>query len=156
MRTKRHTVLEMLAWLLLLASYGIAIYGMRHLPESIATHYALDGAPDGYGSPGSLLILPIIITIALGTVSLVAHFVPVDMLNIPFEMQEKNQTQVYQTILSMLHALQIEIGAYTLYMTIMSYRQDGRYAILSLVIFLAVLGATTVGATVRAYHINQQ
>ncbi len=156
MRTKRHTVLEMLAWLLLLASYGIAIYGMRHLPESIATHYALDGTPDGYGSPGSLLILPIIITIALGTVSLVAHFVPVDMLNVPFEMQEKNQTQVYQTIISMLHALQIEIGAYTLYMTIMSYRQDGRYAILSLVIFLAVLGATTVGATVRAYHINQQ
>lgn len=156
MRTKRHTVLEMLAWLLLLASYGIAIYGMRHLPESIATHYALDGTPDGYGSPGSLLILPIIITIALGVVSLVAHFVPVDMLNVPFEMQEKNQTQVYQTILSMLHALQIEIGAYTLYMTIMSYRQDGRYAILSLVIFLAVLGATTVGATVRAYHINQQ
>lgn len=156
MRTKQHTVLEMLAWLLLLASYGIAIYGMRHLPESIATHYALDGTPDGYGSPGSLLILPIIITIALGTVSLVAHFVPVDMLNVPFEMQEKNQTQVYQTILSMLHALQIEIGAYTLYMTIMSYRQDGRYAILSLVIFLAVLGATTVGATVRAYHINQQ
>lgn len=156
MRTKRHTVLEMLAWLLLLASYGIAIYGMRHLPESIATHYALDGAPDGYGSPGSLLILPIIITIALGTVSLVAHFVPVDMLNVPFEMQEKNQTQVYQTIISMLHALQIEIGAYTLYMTIMSYRQDGRYAILSLVIFLAVLGATTVGATVRAYYINQQ
>ena len=156
MRTKRHTVLEMLAWLLLLTSYGIAIYGMRHLPESIATQYALDGAPDGYGSPGSLLILPIIITIALGTVSLVAHFVPVDMLNVPFEMQEKNQTQVYQTIISMLHALQIEIGAYTLYMTIMSYRQDGRYAILSLVIFLAVLGATTVGATVRAYHINQQ
>ena len=156
MRTKRHTVLEMLAWLLLLASYGIAIYGMRHLPESIATHYALDGAPDGYGSPGSLLILPIIITIALGIVSLVAHFVPVDMLNVPFEMQEKNQTQVYQTIISMLHALQIEIGAYTLYMTIMSYRQDGRYAISSLVIFLAVLGATTVGATVRAYHINQQ
>lgn len=156
MRTKRHTVLEMLAWLLLLTSYGIAIYGMRHLPESIATHYALDGTPDGYGSPGSLLILPIIITIALGTVSLVAHFVPVDMLNVPFEMQEKNQTQVYQTIISMLHALQIEIGAYTLYMTIMSYRQDGRYVILSLVIFLAVLGATTVGATVRAYHINQQ
>lgn len=156
MRTKRHTVLEMLAWLLLLASYGIAIYGMRHLPESIATHYALDGTPDGYGSPGSLLILPIIITIALGIVSLVAHFVPVDMLNVPFEMQEKNQTQVYQTIISMLHALQIEIGAYTLYMTIMSYRQDGRYAILSLVIFLAVLGATTVGAMVRAYHINQQ
>ena len=156
MRTKRHTVLEMLAWLLLLTSYGIAIYGMRHLPESIATHYALDGTPDGYGSPDSLLILPIIITIAFGVVSLVAHFVPVDMLNVPFEMQEKNQTQVYQTIISMLHALQIEIGAYTLYMTIMSYRQDGRYAILSLVIFLAVLGATTVGATVRAYHINQQ
>lgn len=156
MRTKRHTVLEMLAWLLLLASYGIAIYGMRNLPKTIATHYALDGAPDGYGSPGSLLILPIIITIALGIVSLVAHFVPVDMLNVPFEMQEKNQTQVYQTIISMLHALQIEIGAYTLYMTIMSYQQDGRYAILSLVIFLAVLGATTVGATVRAYHINQQ
>ncbi len=30
MRTRRHTVLEVVAWLLLLASYGIAIYGMRH------------------------------------------------------------------------------------------------------------------------------
>ncbi len=32
----------------------------------------------------------------------------------------------------------------------------GRYAILSLVIFLAALAVTTIGATVRAYHINQQ
>ncbi len=29
-------------------------------------------------------------------------------------------------------------------------------AILSLVIFLAALAVTTIGATVRAYHINQQ
>lgn len=156
MRTRRHTVLEVVAWLLLLASYGIAIYGMRHLPDTIATHFAVDGTPDGYGSPGSLLILPVIITIASGIVSLVAHFVPVDMLNIPFEMNKKNEEQVYQTVITMLHVLQIEIGAYTLYMTIMSYRQDGRYAIASLVIFLAALAVTTIGATVRAYHINQQ
>ena len=89
-------------------------------------------------------------------VSLVAHFVPVDMLNVPFEMDKKNEERVYQTIITMLHVLQMEIGAYTLYMTIMSYRQDARYAIASVVIFQAVLGATTVGATVRAYHINQQ
>ncbi len=78
MRTRRHTVLEVLAWLLLLASYGV------------------------------------------------------------------------------LHASLIKFSVYTLYMTIMSYRQDGRYAILSLVIFLAALAVTTIGATVRAYHINQQ
>ncbi len=78
------------------------------------------------------------------------------MLNIPFEMNKKNEERVYQTVITMLHVLQIEIGAYTLYMTIMSYRQDGRYAILSLVIFLAALAAMTIGATVRAYHINQQ
>ncbi len=78
MRTRRHTVLEVVAWLLLLASYGV------------------------------------------------------------------------------LHASLIKFSVYTLYMTIMSYRQDARYAILSVVIFLAVLGTTTVGATVRAYYINQQ
>lgn len=78
MRTRRHTVLEVVAWLLLLVSYGV------------------------------------------------------------------------------LHTSLIKFSVYTLYMTIMSYRQDARYAILSVVIFLAVLGTTTVGATVRAYYINQQ
>lgn len=155
MRTKRHTVLEGVAWLLLLASYGVAIAGMRHLPDSIATHFMLDGTPDGYGSPGSLLIAPIIMTFPLTIVSLIAHFMPVDMLNIPFEMHKENEERVYQTIITMLHVLQVEISGYVLYMTIMSYRQDGRI-MPCLVLFLAVLAVTIIGATRRAYRINQQ
>lgn len=155
MRTKRHTVLEAVAWLLLLASYGVAIAGMRYLPDTIATHFMLDGTPNGYGSPGSLLISPIIMTFPLAIVSLMAHFMPVDMLNIPFEMHKENEERVYQTIITMLHALQVEISGFVLYMTIMSYRQDGRI-MPCLVLFLGILAVTVIGATRRAYRINQQ
>lgn len=155
MHTKRHTVLESMAWLLLLASYGVAIAGMRHLPDTIATHFMLDGTPNGYGSPGALLISPIIMTFPLAIVSLVAHFMPVDMLNVPFEMNKKNEARVYQTIITMLHVLQVEISGFVLYTTIMSYRQDGRI-MPCLVLFLAVLAVTIIGATRRAYRINQQ
>lgn len=155
MHTKRHTVLESVAWLLLLASYGVAIAGMRHLPDSIATHFMLDGTPDNYDSPEALLIAPIIMTFPLTIVSLIAHFMPVDMLNIPFEMHKENEERVYQTIITMLHVLQVEISGFVLYMTIMSYRQDGRI-MPCLVLFLAVLAVTIIGATRRAYRINQQ
>lgn len=37
-RTHLHRVLELAAWLALLASLLIAVYGIRTLPEEIATH----------------------------------------------------------------------------------------------------------------------
>ena len=37
--TKAHRILEILSWILIAVSFGIAIYGMNVLPSEIATHF---------------------------------------------------------------------------------------------------------------------
>lgn len=52
--TKRHLVLEILSYVLLLVCFIIAIVGMATLPDEIPTHFTMSGEIDGYGSPGTL------------------------------------------------------------------------------------------------------
>lgn len=56
-------MLEILSYVLLLVCFIIAIVGMATLPDEIPTHFTMSGEIDGYGSPGTLLILPIIMLI---------------------------------------------------------------------------------------------
>ena len=58
--TKKHCVIEILSYVCLVASIIIAIVGMAILPDEIATHFDGAGNIDGYGSPGVLLMLPLI------------------------------------------------------------------------------------------------
>lgn len=59
-------MLEILSYVLLLVCFIIAIVGMATLPDEIPTHFTMSGEIDGYGSPGTLLMLPIIMLICNG------------------------------------------------------------------------------------------
>lgn len=146
--TRTHRVLFAAAWLLLLASFAAALYGMRTLPDTIATHFTLDGTPDGYGSPSTLLFLPVIMAVCLGVISLVAHAIPPEQWNIPFSVPQPCRTAVWQDMLLMAAALELEIGAFTLYSTLESLHQRAGRPILTCVILLVVL-ALTVLLTLR-------
>ena len=69
-------MLEILSYVLLLVCFIIAIVGMATLPDEIPTHFTMSGEIDGYGSPGTLLILPIIMLICNGMTSLIMHVMP--------------------------------------------------------------------------------
>ena len=45
--TKRHLVLEILSYVLLLVCFIIAIVGMATLPDEIPTHFTMSGEIDG-------------------------------------------------------------------------------------------------------------
>ncbi len=45
--TKRHLVLEILSYVLLLVCFIIAIIGMATLPDEIPTHFTMSGEIDG-------------------------------------------------------------------------------------------------------------
>ena len=85
--TKRHLVLEILSYVLLLVCFIIAIVGMATLPDEIPTHFTMSGEIDGYGSPGTLLILPIIMLICNGMTSLIMHVMPPTMWNTPSKLK---------------------------------------------------------------------
>ena len=78
-------MLEILSYVLLLVCFIIAIVGMATLPDEIPTHFTMSGEIDGYGSPGTLLILPIIMLICNGMTSLIMHVMPPTMWNTPSE-----------------------------------------------------------------------
>lgn len=88
--TKRHLVLEILSYVLLLVCFIIAIVGMATLPDEIPTHFTMSGEIDGYGSPGTLLILPIIMLICNGMTSLIMHVMPPTMWNTPSKLKPQN------------------------------------------------------------------
>ncbi|MGN1014363.1 MAG: DUF1648 domain-containing protein [Butyricicoccus sp.] len=154
-RTRLHRILETAAWLLWLASFGIAIYAIATLPDTIATHFTLDGTVDGYGSPSSLLLLPIIMLFAMGTISLVVRLVPPENWNTPFVVREECKEAVYRTVATMLYALELEIAGFTLYSQLKSYYQSGTGVIAAMLVWFALLTVTIVGLSVKAYRINQ-
>lgn len=154
-RTRLHVVLEIAAWLLLLATLLIAVYGIRTLPETIATHYNAAGEVDGYGSPATLLILPMLMILPLGIISLVIHFVRPEFWNTPFAVKEENAAVVYRDMTTMMHLVQVEIAAFMLYTQIKSFLQDGTRMLAATILFLVVLFATIIGMAVRAWRHNR-
>ena len=154
-RTRLHRGLDTAAWLLWLASFGLAIYAMCTLPDTIATHFAMDGTVDGYGSPSALLILPIIMLLSMGGISLVARLVPPACWNTPFQVWEEHKEAVHRDMATLLYAIELEIAGFTLYAQIKSYCQSGTGVIAAMVVFFAVLGLTIVGLSWKAYRDNK-
>jgi uncharacterized membrane protein len=154
-KTKFHRILETGAWLLILGSYGIAFYGVRVLPDRIATHFTLYGTPNGYGTPVTLFFLPIIMTICLGMMSLIMYAVKPESWNMPFQVNELKKEAVYRDMCTMIFALELEIAALTLYLTVKSYYQSGSGILPVIVIFFTIITVTIVCMCRRAYKHNQ-
>jgi uncharacterized membrane protein len=53
--------LEYGALIVLIASWGFTIYHFNKLPDIIATHFDLNGNPNGFGSKYTIWLLPVIV-----------------------------------------------------------------------------------------------
>ena len=148
--TKIHKIIELGAWICWMLSLVIAIYGTCTLPNTIATHFTI------YGSPGALLILPIIMFFCLGICSLVIHLVKPEYWNIPFQVKEKNKVSVYKNMLLIVVLLELEIAIFTLYSEIRSYQQSGKGMLGAVGIFMIFLAVTIVSLCIKAYKQNQK
>ena len=154
-RTKGHRFLELATWILWLIGLLIAIHGIRTLPDEIATHFALDGTPDGYGSPASLLILPVLMAFCLGLICIVANAVPPEYWNMPFSVTKGCERAVYGDMLTMVHAIGAEIAGFTVYSQIKSYQQSGTGILTAVGILFAALAVTIVLQCRRASRHNK-
>jgi uncharacterized membrane protein len=55
--------LEYGALIVLIATWGFTIYHFNKLPDIIATHFDLNGNPDGFGSKYTIWLLPVIVSL---------------------------------------------------------------------------------------------
>ena len=114
--TKRHLVLEILSYVLLLVCFIIAIVGMATLPDEIPTHFTMSGEIDGYGST---------------------------MWNTPSKLKPQNAVRALQDMISMIAWMELEISVFTLFLTISIYRgKDAGWA--SIILFVGALTVTII------------
>ena len=88
-------ITEALAWICAIASLVITVVRIPQLPDTIPTHFDINGIPNGWGSPASLLALPIIILIANAIISLVVHAVDPKYWNRPGILQPGKEQAWY-------------------------------------------------------------
>ena len=140
---KSHKIIEIVSYVILWASIIIAIIGAVTLPDKIATHYNGAGEVDGYGSPATLLFLPIIMLVCNLSCSLILHFLPSNMWSTPSKVKPGREMATFSVMSCMMVWMEAEISLFTLYATIISYRELGSLIMPGVVVFMIAIFATT-------------
>ncbi|HEX3643041.1 MAG TPA: DUF1648 domain-containing protein [Ktedonobacteraceae bacterium] len=92
-RTQFEKLLEVLTALGLIILIAVTVWGYITLPAVIPTHYGFSGAPNAYGSKGSLLTLPIVcicLAVLLTVLSRYPH-----IYNYPWPITTENAPRQY-------------------------------------------------------------
>lgn len=77
LKIKKATIdyfLEFGALIVLISTWGFTIYHFNKLPDIIATHFDLNGKPNGFGSKNTIWLLPIIITLVFILISVLNRY----------------------------------------------------------------------------------
>ena len=85
-----------------------AYYGPTHLPDKIPTHFNLVGNPDGWGSPATLLLLPIIAMFTYALITVVSFFPAT--FNYPVRVTPVNRARLQALSLQMVAWLKVDLA----------------------------------------------
>jgi hypothetical protein len=121
-------------------TYG-AVYGADRLPDRIATHFKLNGQPDGWGSPTILLLIPAIALANYAGLTIVARFP--SMFNYPVRMTDENRARLQAVALNMIVWIKVESVSLFAWIewAIIGAAREGRFrlpAVLAAVCFAAI------------------
>lgn len=153
--TKKHIIVEIISYVLMWASIVIGIIWSAKLPKEVATHFDAAGNADGYGSPYSFLFLPIIMLVCCGISSLILHFMPSNLWNMPVKVKPERAVRVYQDVVWMMVGMEFIFGVFTLYCTITSYMQKMNSMLAATFIFMAVLFGIIIWCIVACVRHNR-
>lgn len=91
-RTTEGTIFEVAFLVLAVIVWAIIIWQVSKAPNVIATHFDMNGHPNGYGSPWGLMFPSIIMTVT-GACLLAAAYFP-HTINIPVEVKTPRQYEL--------------------------------------------------------------
>ena len=98
---------EVIGIIVLLIAVGMVIKYLPLLPDTIPTHFNAAGEVDGYGSKGSLLILPIVSIVLYLMLTILSRFPQI--YNYPTEITEDNAQYQYENARKLMIYLKVEI-----------------------------------------------
>ena len=91
-RTTEGTIFEVAFLVLAVIVWAIIIWQVSKAPNVIATHFDMNGHPNGYGSPWGLMF-PCIMTTVVGACLLAAAYFP-HTINVPVEVKTPRQYEL--------------------------------------------------------------
>lgn len=153
--TKAHIVVEIISYVVMLASFIFAIYAINTLPDEIPTHYDFQGNVDGYGSPGSIIILPIIMLITNLFISLLTHFVSPQFYNMPFKIKPGRELQAYKDVVWMLIGMELMFSLFTLASVWSQYVSNGKIIMIASVVMTVGIFAHIIFTIIMMYRHNK-
>lgn len=153
--TKAHVAVEIISYVVMLASFVLCIYAMKTLPDEIPTHYDLQGNVDGYGSPGSIIILPVIMLISNMTISLLMHFLSPSFYSMPFKIKPGRELRQYKDVIWMLVIMELMFSLFTFVCTWSQYTCNGKIMFPASMIFMAALFAEIIIIIIVMYRHNK-
>lgn len=107
--------LEYLALIVLFATWGFTIYHFNKLPDIIATHFDVNGNPNGFGSKYSIWLLPIIITLVYILIYVLNRYP--HKFNYLTKITEQNAHKQYKLASRMMRILLFNITVLFAYIT---------------------------------------
>ncbi|ESU23990.1 hypothetical protein FEDK69T_10500 [Flavobacterium enshiense DK69] len=111
-------IIELLALIVFLSIWFLALSGYSQLPETIPTHYNGFGKADAFGNKANILVLPIVasvLAIALTAINFYPH-----LLNYTVAITQENAEKQYRLATRMLRCLKLIvliIFTFIVYMT---------------------------------------
>ena len=135
-------IAEALAWICVIASLVITVVRIPQMPDTVPAHFDINGIPDGWGSPKSLLALPIIILIVNAAISLIVRKVDPKYWNRPGTLQPGDEEAWYKASTRGCTWTEFECAAFILFLQL-GLLEGRSGAVIPLVIaLLVVLGIT--------------
>ena len=115
--------LEYSALIVLIATWGFTIYHFNKLPDIIATHFDVNGNPNGFGSKFTIWLLPIIITLVYILIYVLNRYP--HKFNYLTKITEQNAYKQYKLASRMMRILLFNITILFAYITFKEI--DGAY-----------------------------
>lgn len=115
---KLQFIIEIASYLFLFVAIVYAIVKICTTEGEIPTHWDLSGEVDGYGSPASMLILPLIMFFSNLIISVSLHFAPAGSWNLPCKPKPGRELVILSDIVWMMVWMELLLGVYTLIATI--------------------------------------
>ncbi len=112
-------MLESAAWSALLILWGLAVYFYQRLPETVPTHFNIEGTADDWGSKTTLFFLPGLATVIITGITLLQR-VP-HIFNYPVRITQENASRQYLYAVRMLRFVKISMALIFIIITIAIY-----------------------------------
>lgn len=154
---KYHIIIEIISYVIMIGCFGGAIYNISISPEEVPIHYNLQGEIDGYGSPYTYLVLPLIMFFTNVMLSLLFHLLDAKYWNMPFTINPGKEIIVYRDMCYVFVVMELVFSIFTAVSVISEIfiEHNGNFMLIASLVMTMLLFILILIPAVIAYKHNK-